>query len=130
MVIILILKDADIFPVLFVMLHNEKETAGIFADAQQNLSDNQLKELFKELEQCARHHHGLIYDYLQQNTNKTNCQWLKTLLWLEQQNHCLYNRLLTQISNPSVRQMLRELRDAKMRSITLLQEELSQLDEN
>lgn len=124
------LKDADISPVLFVLLNNEKETAGIFAEVQKTINDHQLKELLKELEQCARHHHGLIYDYLQQSTTKSNSQWLKSLLWLEQQNHCLYNSLITQISNPSTRQMLKELRDGKMRSITLLQEELSQLDNN
>lgn len=124
------LKDSDIYPVLLALLNTEKQTARLYAEAQQSSQHNRLKEMFKELEQCSRHHHGIIYDYLQQSPAMEDCQWLKVLLWVEQQNHCLYNSLLNQIFNPSIRQMLKELRDGKMRCITLLQDKLSQWDDH
>ncbi|MTI80306.1 MAG: spore coat protein [Firmicutes bacterium] len=46
------------------------------------------------------------------------------MLWIETENHSLYNRLMTYITDPSARQMFQQLREAKMRSITLIQEEI------
>lgn len=111
---------------LYIMKSKEKETAAMFAEAAENINDPKIKELFKDLEQCARSHHGRIYDSLGLDTNENLEKWLRNLLWLEMENHNLYNRLMAQITDPSARQMFRELRDSKMRSITLLQEELSQ----
>jgi rubrerythrin len=108
------------------MKSKEKETAAMFSEAAESINDPQIIKLFNDLEQCARSHHGRIFDSLERDTNKKIDHWLKNLLWLEMENHNLYNCLMAQITDPSSRQMFRELRDSKMRSITLLQKELSQ----
>ncbi|MEG6616626.1 hypothetical protein V6C27_09390 [Peptococcaceae bacterium 1198_IL3148] len=122
----LISTGTELNTALFIMKSKEKETAAMFAEAAKVINDPQIKALFNDLEQCARNHHGRIFDILGSDTNKNLRQWLNNLMWLEMENHNLYNRLMAQITDPSARQMFRELRDSKMRSITLLQKELSQ----
>ncbi|MBO8138033.1 MAG: spore coat protein [Desulfotomaculum sp.] len=46
------------------------------------------------------------------------------MLCLEIESHSFYNRMAAQATDPSTRQLFKQLRDSKMRSITLLQEEL------
>lgn len=96
----------------------------MFSEAADTTNEPKLKKLFSELEQCSRKHHARMFDALKKDSDKGDVQWLRNLLWLEMENHSLYNRLMAGIVDPSTRQLFQQLRDAKMRSITLLQEEL------
>ncbi len=121
----MISNPTEIKAALHLLLLRERETAAVFAQAADELNEPELKKLFGELEQCARYNHGRLYDCGADAKNSRQ-QWLYAALANELLNQNLYNQLMARITDLPTRQMLQQLRDSKMRSIVLLQEELKQ----
>ncbi len=120
----MIFSEMEIQTALYLMMVREREAAYVYAEAAEEINDPRLKKIFKELEQCARHYHGRLYDCLDEISRNKKRRWLANALGIELTNQNLYNELMVQITDLPTREMMRQLRDAKMRTITLLQEEL------
>lgn len=122
----MISNSKEVKAYLYLMLSRERETAEVFARAEERTGDPKLKKLFKELEQCARNHHAWLLEIMEEREKHGGKEspWVGNLLLLELENHDLYNRGMALIADPAVRQMFQQLREEKMRNITLLQEEL------
>lgn len=56
-----------------------------------------------------------------------NLDKLQDVLQDEMMIQEMYNRYMLQISNPEVRQMFTQMRDAKMQHVTMLQQQVQQM---
>lgn len=56
-----------------------------------------------------------------------NLDKLQDVLQDEMMIHQMYNRYMLQITNPEVRQMFTQMRDAKMQHVTMLQQQIQQM---
>ncbi len=52
---------------------------------------------------------------------------LNDILHTEMKNQSMYNKYMMEIQNPELRQMLTQMRDAKMQQITQLQQEIKNI---